>query len=72
MHLFSYILDFFSKLVFVIFSAVTEDLLNHMVQFYPKKLTDDILAGLASPHIQNLRLVNCTRIKPSKFIKIVP
>lgn len=53
-------------------SAVTEDLLNHMVQFYPKKLTDEILAGLASPHIQNLRLVNCTRIKPSKFIKIVP
>ncbi|XP_056002186.1 uncharacterized protein LOC125662696 [Ostrea edulis] len=53
-------------------SAVTEDLLNHMVQFYPKKLTDDILAGLASPHIHNLKLVNCSQIKPSNFIKISP
>lgn len=59
-------------MIFVFLSAVTEDLLNHMVQFYPKKLTDEILAGLASPHIHNLRLVNCTHIKPSKFIKIVP
>ncbi|XP_078330521.1 uncharacterized protein LOC144624537 [Crassostrea virginica] len=53
-------------------SAVTEDLLNVFVRFYPKLLTDDILAGLISPHIQNLRLVNCSKIKPSKFIRIFP
>ncbi|XP_078327875.1 uncharacterized protein LOC111112677 [Crassostrea virginica] len=52
-------------------SAVTEDLLNVFVRFYPKLLTDDILAGLISPHIQNLiRLVRCFKIKPSKFIRI--
>nr|XP_022308484.1 uncharacterized protein LOC111114467 isoform X2 [Crassostrea virginica] len=53
-------------------SAVTEDLLNVFVRFYPKLLTDDILAGLISPYIQNLRLVNCSKIKPSKFIRIFP
>ncbi|XP_078330513.1 uncharacterized protein LOC111111767, partial [Crassostrea virginica] len=53
-------------------NAVTEDLLNVFVRFYPKLLTDDILAGLISPHIQNLRLVNCSKIKPSKFIRIFP
>ncbi|XP_078328921.1 uncharacterized protein LOC111114467 [Crassostrea virginica] len=53
-------------------STVTEDLLNVFVRFYPKLLTDDILAGLISPHIQNLRLVNCSKIKPSKFIRIFP
>ena len=54
------------------FSTVTEDLLNVFVRFYPKLLTDDILAGLISPHMQNLRLVYCSKIKPSKFIQIFP
>ena len=70
LHLFflSFIYSFFLSF----FSAVTEDLLNVFVRFYPKLLTDDILAGLISPHIQNLRLVNCSKIKPSKFIRIFP
>ena len=76
-HLFCYfsIYSFFHSFIhsfYLCFSAVTEDLLNVFVRFYPKLLTDDILAGLISPHIQNLRLVNCSKIKPSKFIRIFP
>ncbi|XP_062578312.1 F-box/LRR-repeat protein 15-like, partial [Saccostrea cucullata] len=52
--------------------AVTEDILSHMVKFYPRKLTNEMLAGLASPHIHQLKLANCTQIKPSNFIKIFP
>ena len=77
MHLFllSFIYSFYHSIIHsfcLFFSAVTEDLLNVFVRFYPKLLTDDILAGLISPHIQNLRLVNCSKTKPSKFIRIFP